>query len=79
MDHSTTERMAENLLPYFNNSLKFSDSIINAKDDLHVLSSRLILLVFIYTTIHVLKCATTHVLKSKMFVNIVIPIRIDKS
>ena len=47
MDHSTTERMAENLLPYFNNSLKFSDSIINAKDDLHVLSS-LILLVLLY-------------------------------
>ena len=47
MDHSTTERTAENLLPYLNNSLKFSDSIINAKDDLHVLSS-LILLVLLY-------------------------------
>ena len=43
MDHSTTERMEENLLPYFNNSLKFSDSIINAKDDLHVLSSLILL------------------------------------
>ena len=47
MDHSTTERMEENLLPYFNNSLKFTDSIINAKDDLHVLRS-LILMVSLY-------------------------------
>ena len=47
MDHSTTESMVENLLPYFNTSLKFSDSIINAKDDLHVLSC-LILLVLLY-------------------------------
>ena len=63
MDHSTTERMAENLLPYFNNSLKFSDSIINAKDDLHVLSS-LIFTGFILLQLH----ATTYVPNCKVAV-----------
>ena len=68
MDHSTAKMMVENLLPYFNNSLKFTDSIINAKDDLHVLSSRLILLVFVYT---IIACYNSSA-KVKNFVNLMI-------